>query len=253
MNSESRTPGFTLIEVLIAMGLLGIILMLIMNWQMSTLGISTRTNAMTRSLNDLNDLTGYVGDRARSAVRVKFFNSGSVNSVACSDDTPCLAVVVPVVTTQGGVEGVVTGFDQYVYRMSNRTDVSSDDKTADSWADITVSGKTYTNVQVLREYRTHSTSTPPTCTATPATFATTCSTMANLSSVTALDMSNTQPYNVADYLTPAAELPTGKKAFAYSAGTLTLNFQNKQRVRGTTTFLPTTGPFTMTVQARNVP
>lgn len=253
MKAEARTDGFTLIEVLIAMGLLGIILALILNWQMSTLTVSTRTNAMARSLNDLNDVTGYVGDRVRSAVRVKVFTTGSVNSAACSDDTPCLVVVVPVITTQGTTEGVVTGFDQYVYRMSNRANVNSDDKVEDSWADTTVSGKTYTNVQVLREYRTHSTSTPPTCTATPATFATTCSTMAGLDSVTTLNMSNTQPYIVADYLTPAAELPTAQKAFTYSAGTLTLNFQNKQRVRGVTTYLPATGPFTVTVQARNVP
>ncbi|GHF89432.1 hypothetical protein [Deinococcus ficus] len=62
-----------------------------------------------------------------------------------------------------------------------------------------------------------------------------------------------QSYVVADYLTPAAELPVGKPSFAYSAGSLTLNFQNKQQVRGITSYFPTTGPFTVTVQARNVP
>ncbi|WP_373295786.1 type II secretion system protein J [Deinococcus ficus] len=142
VKRAGAAQGFTLVELLIAMGLLGIVLTLVMNWQMSTLNISTRTNALVRSLNDLNDLTGYVGDRVRSAVRVHVFTSGTINtgttsstSTLCSPETPCLALVLPVTTPD---TGVVTGFDQYIYRMSNRANVSSDDKADDVWADTSV-------------------------------------------------------------------------------------------------------------------
>lgn len=256
MRTDARTTGFTLIEVLIAMGLLGIILMLIMNWQMSTLSISTRTNALTRSLNDLNDLTGYVGDRVRSAVRVRVATSGlSINGKACTADNPCLAVVLP----EPRSDGEIRKYNLFVYRMDPRSEANADFVTTDSWAD--------TNVAVLNEHRSEDsassivncviydpTAVPPVARTTfEASASSSCTAMRNLASQTAL--TGFGKYLVADYLARATDLPAAQQPFAYSAASkeVTLNFRDKQRVRGTTTFLPTTGPFTMTVQARNVP
>ncbi|ASN81335.1 PulJ/GspJ family protein [Deinococcus ficus] len=270
MKSAGRTEGFTLIEVLIAMGLLGIVLALILNWQMSTLNVSTRTNAMARSLNDLNDVTGYVGDQVRSAARVRVvtseFTINSSPSFACTTDYPCLLLTVPKETDTG----VVAKYQLVIFRMSPRSDVTNaNDKVADSWAD--------SNVNVLFEFRSKdpgtSTSAPSTCviretdssgnvtyqSTLEASSRTGCSALredtsgVHLASLTSV--SNFDRYIVSDYLAPKSELGAGNVPFAYNTTTkeLTLNFRDKQRVRGTTTFLPTTGPFTMTVQARNVP
>ena len=256
MRGSVRTTGFTLIEVLVAMGLLGIILMLIMNWQMSTLSISTRTNALTRSLNDLNDLTGYVGDRVRSAVRVHMATGSlSINGKACTTDNPCLAVVLPETRN----DGEIRKYNLFVYRMDPRSEASADFIQTDSWAD--------TNVAVLHEYRSEDSgsnitncvvydpgpTTPVARTTFEASTSAACIAMRNLASQSTL--SGFGKYLVADYLARATDLPAAQQPFAYSAASkeLTLNFRDKQRVRGTTTFLPTTGPFTMTVQARNVP
>lgn len=254
------------------MGLLGIILALILNWQMSTLNISTRTNAMSRSLNDLNDVTGYVGDQVRSAARVRVVTSGftinSSPSFSCTTHYPCLLLTVPRETDTG--TGVVAKYQLVIFRMSPRSDVTNAyDKVSDSWAD--------SNVNVLFEFRSKdpgtSTSAPSNCviretdsggnvtyqSTLEASIRTGCSALrenasgVHLSSLSSV--SNFDRYIVSDYLASKSELGAGNSAFAYNTATkeLTLNFRDKQRVRGTTTFLPASEPFTMTVQARNVP
>uniref|UniRef100_UPI002869D02F PulJ/GspJ family protein n=1 Tax=Deinococcus sp. TaxID=47478 RepID=UPI002869D02F len=62
-----KQEGLTLVEILVAMAILGIILVLITNWQTQTLQITTKTNNLATQTAELNDLTGYIGDRVRSA------------------------------------------------------------------------------------------------------------------------------------------------------------------------------------------
>lgn len=221
------------------MALIGIIFALITNWQASTLSISTRTNAMSQRLSDLNDVTGYVGDRVRSALRVRAAISGlSVNSKVCSADFPCLAVALPKVDASSGQ---TTGYTTYVYRIEERSGVSSEDKVSDAWAE--------TNTRVLREYRSPA-SISTDC--TDITSASCAAVLGNLS--TTSSFSSFQPYLVADYLTPADGLGSGVAPFVYDATTkaVTFAFQSKQQVRGQTQLIPST-PYTLTVQARNVP
>ncbi|MFC4427726.1 PulJ/GspJ family protein [Deinococcus navajonensis] len=248
----TRAQGLTLVELLVAMAIMGIIFMLITQWQVSTLNISTRSNAMSRSLGDLNDLSGYLGDRVRAAVRVRVATSGlSVNAgagSACSADRPCLAVVLP----EYSPSGVVSRYNLYVYRMMPRSAVTHpDDKVEDPWAEG--------QVQVLKEYRSEDSGSAPThcvlgvgetfdTAAAPA-----CATMRSLGSATAF--SGLGSYLVADYLTPASSLGAGQVPFAYDSATrvITLAFQHRQQVRGQTTALPAAEPYTLQVQARNVP
>ncbi|GHF34060.1 prepilin-type N-terminal cleavage/methylation domain-containing protein [Deinococcus metalli] len=242
--------GLTLVEILVAMAILGIVLALIINWQTQTLQLTTRTSAQAQQLADLNDMTGYIGDRVRSAVRVRVATSGlSVNSGsgnACTTSTPCLVAVMPEYTSAGTQKFVL-----YVYRMQDRSAVSTDDKTDDSWAE--------NNVQVLREYRsTDTSSTPISCLlGTGETFetaaATPCAAMRNLSTLSSV--SGLQPYLVSDYLTPSNTLPSGASPFVYTANTrsTTITVQSRKQVSGVIKTVPATGAYTLTVQARNVP
>lgn len=251
-----RAAGFTLIELLIAMGILGVVLLLVMNWQMSTLNVSTRTNALTRSMNELNDLTGYVGDRVRSAVRVRVATSNlSINGKACTVNNPCLAVVLP----EPRDDGEIRKYNLFVYRMDPRSETNADFVASDSWAD--------TNVAVLQEHRSEdSGSSILNCVVfnpgTPAPVARTtfeasnspaCVSMRNLASQT--NLTGFGKYLVSDYLTPASDLPATQQPFAYdpASRTMTLNFRYRQRVNGAVSSMPLDGPFTLSVQARNVP
>ncbi|MFC4638987.1 PulJ/GspJ family protein [Deinococcus hohokamensis] len=244
--------GLTLVELLVAMAIMGVIFTLITHWQVSTLQLSARSNALSRSLGDLNDLSGYLGDRVRAAVRVRVATSGlSVNSgagSACSTDRPCLAVVLP----EYSPSSVVDRYNLYVYRMMPRSAVTHpDDKVEDPWAD--------SHVQVLKEYRSEDhVSTPINCVlGAGETFdsaaAPACVTMRNLDSATSFG--GLGSYLVADHLTPAGSLGAGHAPFAYDRATrvLTLEFQHRQQVRGQTTLLPAAEPYSLQVQARNVP
>ncbi|MFD1732336.1 type II secretion system protein J [Deinococcus malanensis] len=153
--------GLTLVEVLVALALMGTIFALLTSWQASTLNLSARTAALSHSLAELNDTSGYLGDRLRAAVRVRVATANlSVNGAACTNVTPCLAIVVPEYDPGG-----MTRYHLHTYRLEARSRVSPADKVTDSWAEA--------NVQVLREYRSTdpfggSGSTPRDCVATPA-------------------------------------------------------------------------------------
>ncbi|NTY00255.1 prepilin-type N-terminal cleavage/methylation domain-containing protein [Deinococcus sp. JMULE3] len=246
-----REAGLTLIEILIALGIMGVVMVLITNWQTDTLNLTTRTNATGRGLTELNDLTGYVGDRVRAAQRVRVATSGlSVNSGsgnACSTLNPCLAAVLPDTDL---MTGTVTRYVLYVYRLEKRSVVTLD-KTPDDWAE--------SNVQVLREYRSGDTATTP-VNCVPAagqTFETAtgagCADMRNLAGLTSVGGFN--PYVVADYLTPADQLPGGAAPFEWNAATrsVTLRVQFRQQAGGRVTTLPPTQAYALNVRARNVP
>ncbi|GGR98112.1 PulJ/GspJ family protein [Deinococcus sedimenti] len=251
MRGTAGREGLTLIEILIALAIMGVVLVLITNWQTSTLNITTRTNATGRGLSELNDLTGYVGDRVRAALRVRVATSGlTVNSGggnACSATQPCLAVVLP---DASPTTGVVTKYVLYVYRMQPRSEVTLD-KVPDAWAE--------SNVQVLREYRSgDSATTPVNCVpAAGETFETAsgpgCAAMRDLAGLTSLGGFN--PYLVSDYLTPADQLPGGGAPFSWDSTTrsVTLRVQFRQQAGGRVTTLPPTQAYALNVRARNVP
>lgn len=243
---KRRETGFTLVELLVAMAILGIIFMLVTNWQVSTLNISARTNALSLRLSELNDVTGYVGDRVRSALEVRTsgftVNKGSApNGGQCDTVTPCLAVLVPVEEADVSGPALVykQSFLQLIYRMEPRStwSASDEDKVPDTWADNAAN-----NVMLLREYYARCTLTVTEC---RNTFRNT------------TDFSGMNRYLVSDYLTSVDQ--SGGTITPFDAvfdekkktGTVTLRFQGKQNVRGTTYFIPPTGPYTLTVQARN--
>ncbi|WP_165795169.1 PulJ/GspJ family protein [Deinococcus koreensis] len=239
--------GLTLVEVLVAMAILGIILVLITNWQMQTLQLTTKTNAGAEQLVELNDLSGYIGDRVRSASSVRrtglTVNAASaVNAGKCDTTTPCLAVLAleEKVDTSSTPPTITRKWMRLVFRMEPRATWSGADKVPDDWADD-ASNK----VMILREYRdicTITTVPAQTCEAFKASF---------------LDaaFSGMSPALVTDSLTSVDQSGATILPFDFTAtsATVTLKFQSKRNVRGVTTFSPGAAPYTLDVQARNVP
>lgn len=133
--------GLTLVELLVALALMGLIFVLLTSWQASTLSLSTHSAALSHSLAEMNDTTGYLAGRLRAAVRVRVATANlSINGAACTNETPCLALVVP-----EDDPGGMTRYHLHTYRLEARSRVSPADKVTDPWAEA--------NVQVLREYR----------------------------------------------------------------------------------------------------
>lgn len=270
--------GLTLVELLIAMAIMGIVFVLVTNWQVSTLGISTRTNAMSQRLTDLTDATGYVGDRVRAAIAVRdggfTVNAGSAtattNSGKCDAVTPCLALLIPESdeelkgsanlsassgsTKIGPLRTTGVRYRVYVYRMEPRSILNVDDRMDDAWADNAAN-----KVMVLREYRGVKASSGVTSTVCPeaettaaGSGTTSCDAVAS-HFLTASAFSGLQPFLVTDHLSLTNASGTALTPFAWDAGsrTITLQVQTKQSVRGNVSFLPST-PYTLKVQARNV-
>lgn len=243
--------GLTLVELLVAMALIGIVFAMVSNWQVSTLSISTRTNAMSQRLTELNDVTGYVGDRVRSAITVRTggftVNAASAsNSGQCDATTPCLAVLVRVEEAESSGAGVVykRSFLRLIYRVESRSTWSAtdQDKVANAWAD-----NADNKIVILREYRERcaigADPSDPDCSAFVNNFSKV-STFAGLNR-----------YLVADHLTSVNQAGGTITPFAYNTATktITLAFQSKQRVQNRVEYMPTDGPYSLQVQARNVP
>ena len=116
--------GFTLVELLVAIAVLGILLSAIVTLTSSFLGFSRQVSAINERLADLADAMGYVGLNARASMRV-YGEAGSTRNVsfdggpafpcAISDpNEPCIAFVVPNVSRD---TGLITGFDFVAYSV----------------------------------------------------------------------------------------------------------------------------------------
>lgn len=222
--------GLSLLELLVVLAIIGVVMTMLLNWQMNTLSVTMRTNALSRSLTDLNDVTGYIGDRVRAAKAIRT-TGFTVNGKACDATTPCLGML----TT---VEKDGTGQWFYmVYRMEPRSTWRRADYVADHWADDPAN-----KVFVLSEYRLHCEQITPTA----------CDTFMN-NFVTATAFSDLQPVFVTDYLSLEKSNGTAITPFEYTAGeqTVKLSFQQKRSAWGRVTFTPTPEPYTLTVRARN--
>lgn len=250
----SRQAGLTLVEVLVAMAILGIILMLVTNWQTQTLQITARTTTLAEQLAELNDLSGYLGDRVRSASQLRLTGltvnaASAVNAGKCDTTTPCLAALAmdERVDTSTSPATVTRRWLRLVYRVEPRSTWVGADKVPNDWADNAAN-----KVVILREYRdtctetgsgTCSGSTPP---LTVASFK---------ASFLDAAFSGMSPGLVADNLSSVDQdgLAIVPFTFTPASTTVRLTFQSRRSVRGVTTSAPGAAPYTLDVQARNVP
>lgn len=103
---ENHRGGFGLIELLVAMAVLGILLSAIIGLTTGFLGFSRRINVINERLVDINDAMGYVGLNVRRAMRVagdEEVTSVTVTGIGdafdchlTSTDGACLGLLVPV-------------------------------------------------------------------------------------------------------------------------------------------------------------
>jgi prepilin-type N-terminal cleavage/methylation domain-containing protein len=227
---KTKTQGFTLVELLIAMAIAGVIIMAVLSWQLASTDASIRSNALVQSLSELNDLTGYVGDRVRSAEGIRV-NDFKINGKVCDSTTPCLALLAP--QDRGASD---RKWLYLVYRLEKRADWTSVYKVENAWAD-----KAENKIMVLREYRKSCDLTAPgVCDSFKTAF------------VSLADFDISAVGLVTDFLTSTDQAGTAIVPFAKTGSAVELKFQYKQPVQGKATYLPRTGPYTLTVQARNV-
>ena len=114
MNRTCRnTSGFTLVEILVAIAILGIVLAALFNFSRSTLRFSSTTSAVSDSVADLSDAEGYLTDAMRNAKVVlsafTLLRPDSSTLATCDLDASgtCIGLVVPVVDTSQRSQPIV--------------------------------------------------------------------------------------------------------------------------------------------------
>lgn len=243
MNHQ-RQSGFTLVELLVAMGLLGIVLMALNSVESLTMKSSVQLTGQANRLRNLQDSIGYVGDRVRVARALR--TSLTVDGVGCAltpamGAYPCFAVLVTEAQQLGTVEQYdANTFLYLVYRFIPRSQLIAADKAPDSWAD--------SSTLALIESRA------VVCSPNPPALPCTRANPAPSGSVT---MPETVPANLTTSATNVvmdyATLDGGFTPFEYdpASGVLKLAFRQKGLERGTVQYSPGGGPLTVTVQRRN--
>ena len=238
--SQPRTAGFTLVELLISLAILGVMLAALTSVEFSTLKGSSELTSQADQVRSLQDLSGYLGDRLRAARDVSTTTT-TVNGVPCtltpaSNDTPCFALLVAEARQQGTtVQYVPNTYLYLVYRLIPRSQLAAADKAPDSWADINTFAVVESRFVVCQP--DPSITTIPACTAPPTALPTSFSTGA--------------PNVLMDYATLDASSGS-VTPFAYSAsGQFTLLLRQKRLVSGSVKYSPWNAPVQLVVQRRN--
>ena len=231
-----KARGFTLIELLVSLAVLGLLLGVIVQWQSSTLNISARTGSLSQLVAELNDASGYVGDKVRGASQLIpniGVNGSPCDLFAANLASRCLALVVPEVSAgSGSINRVMF----YAYRLMNRAgSCCANDVTPDAWANA--------NARVLVEYRQQ--------------LCAPCTTAARPFLVSGADPNVVLDYATTDGMTTlfgaldASGGPCADPVCASAARTLTLQFRTKRRAGGAVSAMPPAAPLDLRVLMRN--
>ena len=244
MRNSHKGTGFTLIEMLIGLALLGIILAVATTLTISTMSLSARAMGDAERLGELNSTSGYIGDNLRRALAVK--TSLTVNGTTCSLPT-CIAILVP--EARGRITArPATNIDTYrilVYRVEQRSQLSSAFKTDSSWADA--------NTFVIMEYRSIQCEDTPAV--APSVVPTLCNAAAELTAFTGTTgITNMSGNVVMDSLT--LDPSTGSTLFAPLAYNATnngfvLTLRTKRRESGNVIYTPRASTQVFNVTRRN--
>jgi|GEM_PF-1121861 len=234
-----RRQGFSLVEVLVAIAVLGVVIGVLITVTASTLTFSARAISDAERLAELRDVTGYMSDNIRRARAV--LTDTTVNGARCNIAdglSACFALVVPVERESDTINTYLV----LAYRIQPRSELGALYKLADAWADA--------NTFVIQEYRRVicGPSRPrkpedppppyPPCSGSPAVPPTPLPTI-----------SGARPYLVLDGLA----FDNLTQAFSYDPANrkLTLTLQVKQLHRGVVHFTPQSAPQKLQVVRRN--
>ena len=243
MRDSKKGGGFSLIEMLIGLALLGVILTVVTNLTITTMSYSTRVLGDADRLGELNTTSGYIGDNLRRALAVST-NNPSVNSGPCSWSPgtnvypACIAILVPearnIITT-----APATNIDTYlilVYRVERRSQLSSDYKTGSSWAD--------TNTYVIMEYRKIQCQVPALCdSSAEITKFTNATSISGMTGSVVMDSLTLDPGTGSTLFVPLAYTSTSKE--------FVLKLRTKRLERGNVLYTPKAGEQVLTVLRRN--
>lgn len=220
--------GFTLLEVLVVIGILGLLVTAVANLVVGTLRTTSLAQSQAAVLTSLKDATGYISDQVRSATRV--YASLTVDSNLCSATSttaPCFGVLLPVLDNAGNF--VADSFQVRVYRLRLRNLLGANLKVANAWADA--------NTYFIEEYRQGCIN--PNC------------------PLNAGSISGGSWFLVADQLTltNTAGTITPFAITTNASGTRTgveIRLRGVVSINGRTLYIPSDSIYTTTVRARNV-
>lgn len=247
--------GFTLIELLVVMAILSIMLLAITQMQGTTLAASNTLVGQANRMRELQEASGYLSDRIRSARAIQTDPSLTINGGLCmmsSTTAPCFAALVGEVRAGSTAVYGANVYMYVVYKMIPRSEVPAVDRKEDEWAD------TGTNTMSLVEYRQvvcepqaypAGSTTPGQCT-TVSPAPTGYVTIPTSVPLVLPTLGNSMTMNVIlDYAT----LDDASGAFTpFATGDIfTIKLRAKNRVNNNVRYTPISGPFTLKVKPRN--
>ena len=223
MRISRYRQGFTLIELLVALGLLGALLGVLFSVESSVIQASGKQQATAARLGVITDLTGYVGDRLKTAALLP--DGLLLGGAAClrsppADTLPCLAVVTPQVSG-----GAVAVWELHAFRYVSPATLSAQEATPHlQGANVALKELIVTG---------------------------TCGAAAPVNATLSSCFAGTP---VVSLLNDELALPVGAEAFAYDAAQrlVVLNLRSVSSVRGQLTYLPAGSNSTLKIYARNV-
>ncbi|ACO45509.1 type II secretion system protein [Deinococcus deserti] len=226
-----REHGFTLIELLVSMAIFGILIAAVLNFQSSAMKTSGVMGNQATRLQTISDVTGYVGDRVKTA-RTVYAASTTVGGATCDiTATPaCLAIEVPVLGTVGDCAGLIVGWQKVAYRYVLWSSLAATERTPMAG----ISSVAYAMQEIRGAASGDYISVTTNCTIANQPAAPTVTTTSLLDDTLALT--------------------SGHAAFAYTATTktVTIKVRSVSATGGTLRYSPTTGPYILTIFARNV-
>ena len=147
-----RAAGFSLLELLVALGILGALMLAVNSLQTGTLDISTRVNSEADRYRELTDATGFISDVIRQADHVYSSvvlstdntlvpSAAQLSAAACAippvgSNPPCFAVRIPL--SESSTSNLITGYRYYAFRFVARSSLptgTSGWKVDETWLD----------------------------------------------------------------------------------------------------------------------
>lgn len=139
-KAANRQHGMTLVELLVAIAIGGVLIMAIVSLSGGMLTYTRRANQINQNLTDLNDAIGYISLKLRGAKQL-VGNNDSIEitdgsqTFQCSIGSPdgsCVALVVPVVDRASPTAEIV-GYELLAFRVATLDAWSGDPGMSPGW------------------------------------------------------------------------------------------------------------------------
>lgn len=238
----SRTDGFTMVELLVAMAIFAVVTVAALELQGSSTRLSGVQISQAQRLQTLSDTSGYLADQIRAGAGVYSGLNlpdglGSISECALSGTQPCVALLVPVTQplTCTSDPSAIIAWRLHAFRYVPRTVLPATYK-----GNTVHDDDAYGLLEVRISDPANPAPAPGVCGTEHATVPT---------SVAAYQTSSSY---VTAPLADDLSIPSGTVPFAFDATTniMTLRLQSASRTHGKVTLTPAT-PYELKVKTRN--